>query len=344
MARDVAASLRLNLTSEEERRLTRSDPEDVDAYLLYREGMYHWNKFTEERTRTAIEYFERALGKDPGYAMAYAGLAQCYAQLGNMYVPPHEGYPKAKEALLKALALDETMVQVHVMLAYVALSYDWNWLETERHLERAALLGPNYPAVYGVKAGYLAAMGRLDEAIHERLRARELEPTAFRGLGLAGSYLAAGRYDEAISEARQTLARADQFFLARGVLGLGLALQGNHEEALAELQTARDHARDHSQILGYLGYAYARAGRADDARRTLGELMKIPRRRPGVTFHAAVIHAGLGNHDEAFHWLHAAYAERYATMIFLKSDPLFQPLRDDRRFYQLLVDIGLTHR
>src|SRR4029453_13920247 len=148
LAKEVAASLRLDLTSEEQRRLTRRDTEDVDAYLPYREGMYHWNKFTEERTRTAIEYFERALAKDPRYAMAYTGLAQCYAQLGNMYLPPHEGYPKAKEALAKALALDESIVQVHIMLAFVALSYDWNWHETDRHLQRATLLDPNYAAVH----------------------------------------------------------------------------------------------------------------------------------------------------------------------------------------------------
>jgi len=342
MAQDVAASLRLDLTSEEEQRLTRRDTHDVDAYLLYREGMHHWNKFTEERTRTAIEYFERALAKDPRYAMAYAGLAQCYAQLGNLYLPPHEGYPKAKEALAKALALDETIVQVHVMLAFIALSYDWNWAETEQHLHRATHLDPSYAAVHGVRAGYLAAMGRLGEAIGERMRAKELEPTAFRGLGLAGAYLLAGQYEDAVAEARQTLLRADRFFLARGVLGLGLALQGNHDEALAELQTASAHANGHPQILGYLGVAYAIAGRAENARSILDELMQIPRRLPGFAFHVAAIHTGLGNHDEAFQWLQAASAERYVTMIFLRFDPLFEPLRGDPRFRQLLIEIGLS--
>jgi len=228
------------------------------------------------------------------------------------------------------------------MLAFIALSYDWNWAETEQHLQRAADLDVSYAAVHGVRAGYLAAMGRLGEAIGERMRAKELEPTAFRGLGLAGAYLLAGQYEDAVAEARQTLVRAEHFFLARGVLGLALALQGVHDQALAELQTARAHANGHPQILGYLGFAYAKAGQNGDARSTLDELMRIPRRLPGFAFHVAAIHTGLSNYDEAFQWLQAACSERYVTMIFLRSDPLFESLRGDPRFNLLLMQIGLS--
>jgi serine/threonine protein kinase/tetratricopeptide (TPR) repeat protein len=342
LAKDLAVNLRLQLTGEEVQRLTRHHTEDVEAYLLYKEGRYHQSKFTPEGAKIAIEYFERALKKDPNYARAYGGLATCYIMLGNHYLPPREAFPKAKELLAQALKLDDTLADTHGLLALVCLFYEWEWAMAEKHATRAMQLDPNDPRGHDAYHWYLVAMGRVQEALAAAQRAAELDPLApLRHSSLAHAYIAVGQYDAAIGAARRALELADKFLMARCDLGLALALKEQYAEAIAELQRARADTKDHPMALGVLGAVYARAGRPADARPLLAELQRLPGSHPHRAYSLACIYASLGEKNEAFAWLGHAPEVRGVRWLNLKVDPLLEPLRSDPRFKDLLRRLKL---
>jgi tetratricopeptide (TPR) repeat protein len=215
----VAANLRLRLTGEEEQRLTKRSTADPDAYLLYREGQYHWNKFTPEGIQKAMDYFERAFKKDPNYALAYAGLGRAYLLLGSIHRGPRETHPQAKEYLTKALALDDTLSDAHTGLGLIHAFHDWDWPAAERELKHA--VAPGSSALTSNHYGfYLAAMGRPSDALIYIQRNTDVDPlAAFRRNELAMCYNWMRRYDQAIVEAQKALELDGNFPLAYAEVG-----------------------------------------------------------------------------------------------------------------------------
>jgi serine/threonine-protein kinase len=339
IARDVAARLRLELTGEEDKRLTKRYTHDSEAYLLYREGVYHWNKFSPEGLKTAKEYFQQALLKDPNYALAETGLGQYYLLQGNLYEGPKQTFPEAKRHLNKALDNDSSLAETHAQLGAVYL-FEWNWTAAKSELERAIDLDPNLPAqsLYGF---YLGAMGRPAEALAFFRRARELDPFAApRRAHITLGHLWLQEYDDAIAEAQKALALDANFLLSSRDLAVAYSLKGMHEQAIAELQSADKISKNHTRIRGFLGYAYAKAGRTVEARKVLEELNGLSKQY-GYASAIARIHTALGEKDQAFEWLRKACCEQDPQVIWIKVDPTLDNLRKDLRFAQVLKEMGL---
>src|SRR5262249_42407015 len=254
IARDVATNLRLRLTGEEEQRLTKRYTEDPEAYLLYREGRYHWNKFTEEGLGTSIEYCHRALRKDPHYALAYAQLGRSYVLLGTIHRGPRQTFPQARTYLAQALAIDETLSDAHGGMGLIYLFHDWDWPAAERELKQAAGPDPSR-AVYGF---YLAATGPPAEALPVIRQVQGLNPLAAPHTNeVAMAYNWLRQYDQAIVEAQKALELDPDFQLAYDELGRAYVQKGMVEKAIAALQTALNSGHGHPRVRGMLGYAYA---------------------------------------------------------------------------------------
>ncbi len=337
IGRDVAAHLRLNVTGEEEQRLTQRYTEDHEAYLLYREGLYHLNKFSPEGLKTAIEYFERAVKKDPKYALAHVGLARSYTLLGSLHQGPRVTYQEARNHVALALKIDESLADAHSVLGVQYLFDDWNWAAAERELKQAIASDPNVPFTRNIYGFYLAAMGRLPEALVSIQRGQELDPLAApRMYELALCYNWMRQSDQAIAKAKSALELDPNFVLAYFELGRAYTQKGMYDEAIAAM---KDHK--HPRIRGFLGYTFAMAGRREDAQKVLAELKGMPQRRFGDAFAMARIHAALGEKKEAFEWLSKACDERDPLVVWLKVDPTLDSLRSDPRFTQMLEDMRL---
>jgi serine/threonine-protein kinase len=226
IARDVAAKLRLGLTGEEDQRLTKRHTGDPEAYLLYREGVFHWGKFSPDGIQTAIEYYERALKKDPNYALAYAGLGRCYLLLGAAHGGPLQNYAEARKYLTKALSIDNSLEFAHAGLGMISMFRDWNWREAERELREGYAHDSSAPAdnMYGF---YLSAMGRPGDALVYIRRAQEANPLAAqRRSELAMCYNWMRQYDQAVVEARKALELDPNFPVAYAELGTALGSTG----------------------------------------------------------------------------------------------------------------------
>jgi TolB-like protein/Tfp pilus assembly protein PilF len=340
IVRDVAVKLRLGLTGEEEQRLTKRHTADSEAYLLYREGFFHWSKFRPEGIQTAIEYYHRALQKDPNYALAYAGLGRCYLLLGAIHVGPLQTYAEARKYLTKALSIDNSLEFAHSGLGMIAMFRDWDWPEAERELRQGFAYDGTAPAenMYGF---YLAAMGRPGDALVYIRRAQEANPSAQRRSELAMCYNWMGRYDRAVVEARKALELDPNFPVAYAELGTALVHLGRYEEAVAEMQKALDRGQKHALVSGMRGCAYAMAGKKAEAREELDNLKGLSKDRFAFALPIARIHAALGEKDQAFEWLRKSCDERDSRAVWIKVDPTLGSLRSDPRFAQLLAEMRL---
>ena len=337
IARDVAAELRLHLTGEEEQRLTKRYTADPEAYRLYREGQYHLNKFTEIGLKTAIEYGERAIKKDPKYALAHVGLARSYILLGATHQGPRETFPEARKHVAMALKIDDSLPDAHTALGATYLFDDWNWAAAEREFKQAIESDPGVPVTRNLYGFYLAAMGRLQEALASFQRGQELDPLAApRRNEVAMCYNWMRQPEQAIAEAKRALELDPTFFPAFGELGRAYAQKEMYDEAIAAIKDQK-----HPRIRGILGYVYVMAGRREEARKVLDELKGMPQRRFGDAFAMVRIHAALGEKDQAFEWLSKACDERDPLVIWLKIDPTVDNLRSDPQFAQVLEDMGL---
>jgi TolB-like protein/Tfp pilus assembly protein PilF len=343
IAREISEKLRLKLTSEDKRRLTRRHTGNPEAYQLYLRGRFFWNKRTPEGFKKAIEYFQQAIESDPGYALAYAGLADCYALLGGVVYsvsPPKEIMPKAKAAALKALELDNTLAEAHASLGLISISYDWDWSEAEKEFERAFELNPNYATAHHWYAEYLMMTGRLDEAVAELQRAQELDPLSLViNANLGAAHYFARRYDQAVEPLRRTIEMDSKFYLAHYFMGLVYEQKREFPEAIAELQEAirLDESPD---ALGALGHTYAASNNKDGALKILGELIEMSKRRYVSPYNMALIYAGLDDKEQAFGWLRKSYEERSGWLAWIKVEPQLDNLRQEPRFTKLVRDIG----
>jgi TolB-like protein/DNA-binding winged helix-turn-helix (wHTH) protein/Tfp pilus assembly protein PilF len=342
IAQDISEKLRLKLTGEQKERLTRPDTENAEAYQLYLQGRYFLSKNTDEATIKSGEYFEKAIEKDPDFALAYVASARRYgimANFGNMR--PNEAWPKAEAAVVKALAIDNRLAEAHEFLGLVKMFYDWDWPGAEREFKRALELKPELVRSGSYYYRLLEVMGKFDEAIAERKKADEIDPV-FRGGGLASILYRARRYDRAIEEYRKELERGPN---RRGVvrmnLGVVYAQQGRYEEALAAAHEARAIVTQ-PRHLAQIGYVYAAAGKRDEAIKILEEVKALTGERYNLGTHIAAIYAALGNKDEALAWLKRACDEHEQGVIDLKIDPRFDTLRSDPRFTDLLRRVKLA--
>jgi serine/threonine-protein kinase len=339
IAKAITSNLRLKLSGEDERRLTKRYTENTEAYRAYLKGRYYWNKRTEEGFKKAIESFEEAIAEDPNYALAYAGLADTYALLTRYsFLPAKEGYPKAQAAAKKALGIDDQLAEAHTSLAFTKRYYDWAWNDAEREYQLAIQISPGYATAHHWYALYLvAATGRLEEAIAEIERAQELDPLSLIiNTNLAWTNYFARRYPEAIDQFQKTLEMDQSFSLAHLRLGLTYEQEKMFEEAIKEFQEAVNLSGANPEYIAALGHANAVAGRRGEAFKIVDELTKLSEQRNVQAYDIAVIYSGLGDSEQAFSWLEKAYQERSSNLGYLKIDPRFDPLRADPRFKSLL--------
>lgn len=345
LATEISEQLRLRLSGEERRRLVKRYTENAEAYHLYLKGRYYTaTKRTEEWIRKGIEHFRRAIDLDPNYALAYAGLADAYSFLASSTGgrPPHEVYPKAKAAALKALEIDESLSEAHSSLGFFYLLYDWDLEAAGREFERAIELNPSNANAHDGYGFFLKAAGRADEAVWACAQVEQLDPLSpFAHVSLGWAYYFARRHEEAITEGRKALELDPQSGFAYRVIGLGCEQLGRYEEAVAALQEAVRVGPGLPLYVAHLGHAYALAGESYGARRALSELRSLARQRYVSAYYFALVHLGLGEADEAFAWLERALDERAGFMAYLKVEPIFDPVRDDARFAVLLERVGL---
>jgi len=338
IAEQMSRALLLRLSREERKRLVKRQTVDPEAYQRYLRGRYFWNKRTAEGLKKGLEYFSKATEKDPGYALAYAGLADCYNLLSYYSVlPPKDSFPKAKAAAVKALEFDDTLAEAHTSLALAAMAYERDWASAEKEYKRAIELNPNYPTAHQWYAEFLAAMGRSDEAISEIHRAQELDPLSLitnAAEGFINYY--AHRYDQATAQLQKLLELDEHFWPARWFLGRAYVAQGNYREAIAEFEKARTLPGDSTGVIIELGYAYAVSGKRAEARKMIGELMEQSKRNYVSPYGIAMIYVGLGDKVQAFNWLQKAHEERTWDLVYLKVDPKLDSLRPDPRFAELL--------
>lgn len=342
IAKEISEKLQLKLTGEDEKRLAKRYTENTEAYRLYLTGRYFWSKRTTEGLNKSIAYYQQAIYKDPNYALAYAGLADSYAALAiNTDALPRESFPQAKAAAVKALELDDTLVEAHATMLQIKAEYDWDWSGVEREYRRAVELNPNYPMTHLYYSIYLIKTGRHEEAVAEIKRAQELDPFSLIINAVVGRvFFFARRYDEAIEACYKTLELDPNFFVAHLFLGRAYKEKRMYEQAVAELSSARDAARDLSETTSLLGYVYAVSGKRDEAKKILNEMKEMSKHRYVPPYNIAMVYAGLGEKDQAFEWLEKAYEDRNQQFTLLNIAPEFDSLRSDPRFTGLLRRIG----
>ena len=338
VARDVSGRLKAKLSGEDEARITKTYTTNHEAYQLYLKGNFYRTKYTEEGYQKGIEYYQKALEIDPNYALAYNGIAQAYDFANDWWLSPKEAMPKAKAAALKALELDETLAETHYLLGKIVFWYEWDWPAAEREWKRANELDSTYPASYPV---YLAAIGRFDDALIAQESVQRRLPVDLNvTMDSAGILLSAGQADRSIEQTRKALELDPNFWWAYQSLGLAYERKKQYPEAIAALEKAC--SVDNSPWnLGYLGAVYGIAGKDADAKRVLGELKEISKRRHVSPYNMAVVYAGLNDKDQAFEWLHHAYVARSFGMTQLKVETVLDNLRSDQRFKDLLKRMNL---
>src|SRR5262249_13911184 len=337
---DVVQALMLKLTSEQKGLLAKRSTSSADAYQYYVQGRYAWNKRTDESLRKSIQDFQRAVEIDPGYALAYAGLADSYIVLGSWTsssIAPKEALLNAKAAATKALEIDNTLAEAHASLADVGLLYEWDWEAVEREFEVALDLNPYYATAHQWYGNYLAAMGRLDESIAETRLAQTLDPLSPIISGALGARLyLARRYDEAIEQFRKTLDKDPDFAYAHASLARAYEQKAVYAEAVSEMRRAAALSEQNTLMLAGLAQAYAVGGNVAQATKILEKLETQSKQRYVSCYELAIIYVALGKQDQAFGWLEKAYGERASYLIFLKVDPRLDSIRCDRRFSNLL--------
>jgi tetratricopeptide (TPR) repeat protein len=336
----MSEKLRLKLSGEEQKRLTKSYTENTEAFQLYLQGRYYWNKATEDGLKKAIEYFQQAIEKDPNYALAYAGLADSYWGISDAYLPTKEAMPKAETAALKALQMDDSLAEAHTSLAVVKFEYRWDWSGAEKGFKRAIELNPNYPTAHHQYGWYLAYLGREEEALTEIKRALQLYPLSIKiKVDINAPCYIMRQYDQSIEQSRKVIEMNPNFYLAHYTVGWASAQKGDFDQAIGELRKARAF-EDTPMMVGTLGYAYGASGRRGEAHKLLDELKERAKQRHVTPYWIAMIYVGLGERDEAFAWFEKAYEERSVWLLWFKTDPMLDTLRSDPRYADLLRRIG----
>ncbi len=338
IANKVASALALRLSGDEQRRLTRRYTENVEAYQLYTRGRFHVFKLTPPDIQNGISYFQQAIEIDPAYALAYAGLSDAYRSLAlGSEMPSTEFLAKSKAASEKAIELDDSLAEGHTGLGMTIFWGEWNWGAAESQFKRALELNPNSADAHLFYAHLLSNTGRHAEALAEAELARELNPLFPFAGALEGQFLLhAGQIDEALARLRKTSELEPRFWMPYLFASSVYTEKGMYAEAVTEAQRARELSPVLTIAVAYGGYALAKAGRRDEARAALDELLKLSNERFVPASHIAMIYNGLGEQDNAFIWLERGYEQRDPKMTFLKVEPKWNNLRNEPRFIDLM--------
>ena len=346
ISRDVSQRLRSRTENMDHAQLTRNYSPDSEAYRLYLQGRYNWNKRTVEGLKSGIDFFGQAIMRDQDYALAYAGLADCYLLL-NVYnvTSADDSFPKAEAASRKALSINQSLAEAHTALGFVTYRYHLKWAEAEQHFKKAIALNPNYATAHQWYASYLAASGRLEEAVVEAKAAHELEPFSLTIYSdyIRGLYYA-GRLDEARKESLKLIEMDQSFARARYELGLVLEEEGKLEEAIVEFKQAVKSLPDNVAALTALGHAQAAAGKRAEAEKVIRRLEELSKQQYVSPFQTAVVYAGMDERELALDWLEKSRHERFNWLPFINVDPVLKNLRSEPRFVELVKSLNLSHR
>jgi serine/threonine-protein kinase len=344
IAGQVIERLGVALPEDERSRLRAPPTANHEAYTLYLKGRYFWNKRTEKDIQIGLDYFQRAVDLDPGYSLAWVGIADTWIFRGwYSRLAPREAFPKAKAAALKALEFDSTLAEAHASMAHILLEFDHEWEAAEREYRRAIQLNPRYPIAHHWYGGFLSAMGRHQEALQQAETARGLDPLSLiiqTWVGLR--YYFARRYEDAIAEYLKALELDRDFAPAHWHLGWAYEQAGQLEKGITEAERALAIDRDNLLYVASLGHAYGRAGRAKEARATLTRLDRASADRHVSAYHVALIHIALGDAETGLDWLERARQERSPWIGYLRVDPRLDPVRSHPRFERLLRNVRLS--
>ena len=348
ISRTISEKLRLRLTGDDQQKLTKRYTDNTTAYEAYLKGRYFWNKRDEEGLRNGIRYFKEAEEKDPSYALAYSGLADSYALLTDIgVVPPVEEMPKAKVAAQRAVDIDPVLAEGYTSRAFVKLAYDWDWVGAEADFKKAIELNPRYPTAHQWYASFLAQMGNFNEAKREIEQAQQLDPLSPIISSNAGfySYLLQ-HYDDAIQQYQKTLEIDPQFWVAHHYLGLAYAKKGMHREAIDELRLLlkapgsgplpEGTVEQDPEVAASLGFVYGEAGQPVMAQAIFDRLKKLSEQRYVSPLYLAIIATGLKQNDVAIDQLKNAFSNRHPGLVLIRVDPIFDDLRNDSRFVELV--------
>ena len=344
IAKAIVKGLKVKLLGENEIPLVKKYTENLQAYNLYLQGRYFWNKRTANDIKKAIGFFTQAIELDPHYALAYVGLADGYMNLPEYArTPTRESISKARVAVSKALEIDDLIAEAHTSLGLI-LENEWNWKESEKEYRRAIELNPNYATGHHWYGDLLVVMGRLDEALEELKRALQLDPLSLiinTALGTVFSYRR--EYDQAIQQYHKVLELDPNFSQASLQLGQCYQRKGLLKEAITEYQEVRNLIGDIPDVLGKLGYAYASSGEKAKAIEVLTSLMSLAKQGISLNYDIAFIYYGFGDKEKAFEWLEKAYQAKEGAMGlgYIKAMPEWDRLRSDPRFKSLLKRMNL---
>ena len=343
IATTVSQQLRLTTSTDEQKLLTKRSTENPEAHQLYLKGQFYWNRRTSETLRRAVDYFQQAIAKDPGYGLAWAALADCYSIYGFYGVEsPLKAGPRAKQAAQTALRIDDTLDEAHAALGFARFTYDWDWSGAASSFKRAIDLNPNSGLPRQRNAMLLIVMGRTEDSLLESKRSRDLEPLSFNMNAQHGRvFYHARQYDQAIRELTQSLELDPSYAQTHLYLGWAYEQQRRHEEAIAEIRKGFDLSGGESEMAGALGHAYAVAGKREETEKLLADLKERSTRQYVAPFDVALIYAGLGAKDATFEWLDKAYEDRSSWFTWISVDPRFDVIRDDPRYRELMQRMKL---
>ncbi|OLD12229.1 MAG: hypothetical protein AUI50_07855 [Crenarchaeota archaeon 13_1_40CM_2_52_14] len=344
IAQKVADALEIEIKKAEKLSLGKKATDNKEAYALYLEGRHFLNTRTEEGLRKAIERFEKALEKDPQYALAYTGVADSYAVLALLeFVPPKEAFPKARTAAEKALEIDNRLAEAHTSLGVVMFQYDWDWEGAEREFKRAIELNPSYAPAHQFYGDFLKSQGRFEEALSEMSYAGALDPLSLSiNTGIGHVLYLSRQYDRAIEQYRNTIKLNPNFVQARLWFGRPYLQKRMYKEAITELAQAVRMSGESTISLAMLGHANGTAGKRDEAKKILEKLTERSKHQYVPSYWISMIHVGLGDKDQAFTWLERAFQERSSWLAWARVEPRFDSLRSDKRFNSLLVEMRLA--
>jgi len=344
ITQDITENLKMNLSGAEKSRMAQRPTENGEAYQLYLRGRFYWNKRTAEGVNKATGYFQQAIDRDPNYALAYAGLADCYyvTFFNNFTISQAESAAKSRAAATKALDLDPSLAETHVSMGQVLEIFDWEFAGAEREFRRALVINPGYATGLQWYAELLENLARYDEALATIRRAQEADPFSLIINAVHGQILSrSGRTREAVAQFQKTLDLERNFPLGHFLFGLALVRDGKNEQAMKEFEQAVQSSPESPVYRGMLAYAYAQTGRIEDARKILGDVIQEAKSDRASWQDVAGIYAALGEKDHAFAALEMAFQRRDSRMTMLLDHEALISLRGDPRFSELVRRVGL---
>jgi adenylate cyclase len=344
IANAISAKLRPTLSGTEAVQIKNRYSQNSEAYQLYLKGRYHWFKFTPEDHKRAAAYFNQAIANDPNFALAYSGLSDTFAASAvNGWISPREGFLKSKIASNKAVQLDDLLAEAHASVGAIAMFYDYDWATAEQEYKRAIELNPSYEIAFNLYSYLLLALGRFDDAIRMAQRGTEMAPASIvLSNDLGAAYYMARRFDDSFRQVQKTRDLEPNHPASLTLLAALYEAKGMHNEAIEQCRKAIDLVGRTSGVLSSLGHAYAESGRRDEAIKIINELLERSKNEYISPYDVAVIYVGLRDTKRAFEQLEKAYDDRAGWMIHLNVDPIFDPIRSDPRFTELVHRMKLS--